>query len=84
MLGRQGEGEEAARPNGQAQGVCAFGIRVCVLGEGTGHAVRSVTALGDRQHKVGGRSLVTAESGTRRDGSVPFRMEVAVCGGIIS
>lgn len=73
VLGRLGEGEEAARPSGlsgQAQGVCASGIRVCVLGEGAGQAVRSVAGLGGRQHKVGGRSHGNPESGAGRGGSV--------------
>lgn len=47
MVGIREKGEEAARLNCQDQGICGFGVRVCVLGAGTGQAVRPVTDLGD-------------------------------------
>lgn len=48
VSGRLGEGERAARLNGQDQGICGFVVRVCVCyGEGTEHAVRFVTNPGD-------------------------------------
>lgn len=70
--GRPGEGERAARPNGQDQGVCGSAV---YCGEGPGQAVRFVTNLGESWDKGGQGSLRSTGSETRRDRSVPGQVK---------
>lgn len=81
MSGRPGQGEGAARPNGQDQGVCGSGIRVC--GEATGQPVRSATDLVDSWAKIEADALKPQGLGLQGVGASLYMWRRGLVGGCL-